>query len=330
MKAHRSKLTITLQIMFRSNKGIFLSNSENKQANKQALIRLLSYELAKNNIQAIQSAGDADTVIAKTAVRLSEDSYVTVVGEDTDILVLLLFHSPSTSRIIYRSDKNSKCPQRCWDIQKTQHVLGQNLLKVLPVIYALTGCDTTSRIFDIGKAAAMKKVSENSYIHDECSVFIQENAEPQHIIESGEKILVALYGGSSVERIDTLRYRKWASKIMSNTFNVQVNTLPPTPDAAKNHSLRTYHQIREWVHTDLYTDPVNWGWTLQDDKLYPVKMHSPMAPETLLKVVRCRCKLSCDSKRCSCRRCGLTCTIACSECRGTNCTTAQSIDDIED
>jgi 5'-3' exonuclease len=188
---------------------------------------------------------------------------VTVVGEDTDVLVLLLFHSPLTSHIIYRSDKSAKYPQRCWDIQKTQDVLGQSVLSVLPVMYALTGCDTTSRIFGIGKSAAIKKASNNTNIHDNCLAFLEENADPQHIIESGEKILVALYGGSSLEKINTLRYRKWACKVISNTFtNVQVNTLPPTSDAAKYHSLRTYHKVRECVH-NVHTDPINWGWMLK-------------------------------------------------------------------
>ena len=34
-------------------------------------------------------------------------------------------------------------------------------------------------------------------------------------------------------------------------------------------------------------------------------------PETMVQLVRCKCKKSCDTKRCSCRKANLNCTDAC-------------------
>ena len=41
-----------------------------------------------------------------------------------------------------------------------------------------------------------------------------------------------------------------------------------------------------------------------------------VAPKALLKVVRCNCKMGCDTLRCSCRKAGLDCSTGCGECRG--------------
>ena len=58
------------------------------------------------------------------------------------------------------------------------------------------------------------------------------------------------------------------------------------------------------------------GINVLSNKCVPVKATLPPAPERLLKVIRCGCKSSCDTKRCVCRKHGLVCTTACSDCKG--------------
>ena len=41
-----------------------------------------------------------------------------------------------------------------------------------------------------------------------------------------------------------------------------------------------------------------------------------VAQKALLKVVRCSCKMGCDTLRCSCSKTGLDCSTGCGECRG--------------
>ena len=58
-------------------------------------------------------------------------------------------------------------------------------------------------------------------------------------------------------------------------------TLPPTSAAAKNHSVRVYYQVQEWMgHRAL--DPQQWGWTLEEGRLAPTTTDLPAAPESLL------------------------------------------------
>ena len=51
-----------------------------------------------------------------------------------------------------------------------------------------------------------------------------------------EKALVCLYGGSSDEGPNTLRYRRFCDP----------QTLPPAVAAAEYHNLRVYYQIMDW------------------------------------------------------------------------------------
>ena len=45
-------------------------------------------------------------------------------------------------------------------------------------------------------------------------------------------------------------------------------------------------------------------------------MDLPVAPDSLLKLIRCQCKGNCDTRRCSCKRIELECSSACGECKG--------------
>ena len=103
---------------------------------------------------------------------------------------------------------------------------------------------------------------------------------------------------------------------------VQVQTLPPTKVAARFHSFRVYLQVQTWIGHRL--DPLEWGWCMSNNKLVPLKTTLPAAPERLLKIIRCSCKVNCDSKRCSCRKHGLYCTSSCGDCQGTGCSNIQT------
>ena len=41
-----------------------------------------------------------------------------------------------------------------------------------------------------------------------------------------------------------------------------------------------------------------------------------VAPKDLLEVIRCNCKSGCTSMRCTCRKSGLDCSMACGQCCG--------------
>ncbi|WAR05756.1 hypothetical protein MAR_021125 [Mya arenaria] len=109
---------------------------------------------------------------------------------------------------------------------------------------------------------------------------------------------------------------------------VQVQSLPPTQSAAKYHSFRAYTQIQVWIGKEGV--PLEWGWYRKDNKFVPVKCDYPTAPERLLKIIRCSCKGNCDTRRCTCRRHGLMCSMGCGECQGVSCSNSGTIADDEE
>ena len=147
----------TKETFFRSRKDHFLA----KSASKHAFINLLPETLQSIGYKVKHAK--TDVTIVKTAVDSAFGQPTTLVGEDTDLLVLLCYHADlQTHDIIFRSDKNSSATAKLkiWSIQKTKNVLGEQMCSILPALHALTGCDTNSRIFGIGKGNTFKKVVE--------------------------------------------------------------------------------------------------------------------------------------------------------------------------
>ena len=136
-------------------KAEFMLNKKNKQR----FIDLLSINLTKQGIDVTQCKGDADVSIVNAATSESENTPVCVDGEDTDLLVYLLHYIQSNTKVFLASSKSStKTKTKIYDIQELRHALGDEACKAMPVIHAILGCDTTSRIFSVGKASALRKV----------------------------------------------------------------------------------------------------------------------------------------------------------------------------
>ena len=71
------------------NQEIFLANEKNKHQ----LILLISKYLRDDGQVVHQSTGDADTMTVRCALQYAiEGSEVNVVADDTDVLVLLMYH----------------------------------------------------------------------------------------------------------------------------------------------------------------------------------------------------------------------------------------------
>ena len=84
-------VNFTAETEFSGKKEEFLS----RDLNKQRLIQLISDALKERNCTVVNSLGDADVDIVQAAVRSSLLHTTTLIGEDTDLLVLLLYYAQS-------------------------------------------------------------------------------------------------------------------------------------------------------------------------------------------------------------------------------------------
>jgi hypothetical protein len=105
-------------MVMKSKKETFLSNN----INKQRFIGLLSERLEEVGCETHHATGDADVLIVQTAVRAAANSQTILVGDDTDLLVLLCFHVQEDSCDIFFKPEvktGTKTP-RYWNIKAVQ------------------------------------------------------------------------------------------------------------------------------------------------------------------------------------------------------------------
>lgn len=64
---------------------------------------------------------------------------------------------------------------------------------------------------------------------------------------------------------------------------------------------------------------------MNEGVMYPIMTDLPPAPESILKVIKCGCKGTCSTARCTCKKNGVECSPACKNCKGTSCLNVQKI-----
>lgn len=266
-----------------------------------------------------QANNDADVLIIETAIEQFNLTNTTiVVGEDVDLLVLLTARTPTEKTIFFLKPGKA---QRQSDIYSSKSLFTfvkcQNHVLFL---HAITGCDTTSAFYRRGKTAVFKMFEKQDLI--QCAeVFKKSNSTQQEVITNGIRFLLSMYGApKKTTCLDKHRYACFV-KNTKNEKQVQIACLPPTSIAAHQHLFRVYYQVQVWLGYQL--DPTDWGWKLVNNILEPVQTLLPPAPEKLLNTIFCNCKKGCSAK-CGCKKVGLFCSLACTNCQGRSCSNIES------
>ena len=183
-----------------------------------------------------------------------------------------------------------------------------------------------------GKSALLKKIQSDKHLMQAAQAFLSLQSSSAEIQRAGEQTMVILYNGKPDESLNGLWYKHYNEKVATNVVHVQPQVLPPTEAVTKFHSFRVFYQICQWMGCSNEMLPVAWGRKISESGLTPIQTDLLPAPEDLLKVIRCGCTTDCSSLRCSCRKNGLKCTVACSNCKGLACQNASvtSISDDEE
>ena len=133
-----------------NNQQVFLSNNKNKNQ----FVQLLSHYLRQDSQIVYNSTGDADIMIVKCALDFAaQGNEVTVVADDTDILVLLIYHWKINMATVYFKSETKKT---MWKVQDLIANAGELLTSHILFIHAWSGCDTTSTTFGQGKTFLLK------------------------------------------------------------------------------------------------------------------------------------------------------------------------------
>ena len=127
---------------------------------QQAAVHQHAWQLPGKKSKVYHARGDADVLIVQKAVELATLMDTALVGEDTDLLILLCYHANLDSHnIFFRPEpkKNTKKP-RLWSIKVVKEQLGPEICSNILFLHAVLGCDTTSHLYGIGRGTSLKKI----------------------------------------------------------------------------------------------------------------------------------------------------------------------------
>ena len=152
------------------------------------MVYLVGESMSKVGISVVHAKGDADCQIVQEALKSAADCETHVVGEDTDLLVLLLFHVKENMSSVYFSSIRAGTT-RVWDIQRTQSHLGSDVCNYILFAHAFSGCDTTSRTFGIGKQVPLKKIQQGNNLFLSAAKTFLQSSDHDTVAEAGEGLL---------------------------------------------------------------------------------------------------------------------------------------------
>ena len=291
--------------------------------NKQRIILAIGEKLSSAGCSVQHASADADVLIATTAIHSARTQLTCLIGNDTDLLILLLYHVTATHKGLYfRSETKASNEHKLWNICSIKEKL-RDMCGAILFLHAFLGCDTTSRLQGIGKSVGLSLYRSDPSFREAAKVFMDSKATKDELIVAGEQALLRIYKGKPGETLVSLRHRLFLAKLASSSAFVCPDRMPPTPSAAKFHSFRVYLQVMEWKSEAAAMKPENWGWRLSADSYIPVMTEKKPAPQSLLQIIHCKCKSGCDTARCTCRKNGMPCTLACGECMGTSCNNSE-------
>ncbi|CAG9820194.1 unnamed protein product [Phaedon cochleariae] len=132
-------------------------------------------------------------------------------------------------------------------------------------IVSATGCDTTSAIFNIGKLKPFRRLQQDEALRLRVGVFNSPNATPDDIATAGEMFIMSLYPGKTSDDLGKRRFQMYVeiNSWLPANKKFDLAQQPPTSSSSREHSLRVYLQVQEWLGNPL--PPTDWGFEKDEE-----------------------------------------------------------------
>lgn len=271
---------------------------------------------------------EADNRLTKQAMFIGQDPHarVSVVADDTDVFVLLLHHYAAQNLQCSMIMQSPIHGRSCVDIPATVRKHSDIVPQIL-AIHALSGCDTVAATFGIGKVTAISVAKKGSKL----SNVGKANADMKKVETEATAFMVACYGSKlKCKSMTECRQRMWALKTGKSTSSApKLCSLPPTTEAFAQNVLRCHYQVAHWLGAlesePPKLNPVEFGWETDNANktLLPrtILGEVPLAPESVLKLIRCGCESqkACKGNNCGCTGRLLACSVFCACGAGLSC-----------
>ena len=114
------------------------------------------------------------------------------------------------------------------------------------LVHSITGCDTVSRLCNIGKGTALKVLQSGKIMLSVGKIDGCASA----IIQDSTQFISACYGqATSSPTMFNTRFHVWSAKVSNPKASSapQLRALPPTTEAFEQHAIRGHYQSLVWT-----------------------------------------------------------------------------------
>ncbi len=156
-------------MFFDGRKEDFVSNKENEQK----FITLLSDYLKFHGCHTEHARTVADLLIVQTAIAADNRTtkLTVLVADDTDILILLCFHTTTNIYLHPEPHCGTKKAPRCWSIAVLINKRGPQVCNNVLFAHVILGCDTIYHIYGQRKGDGLKLMHTNQVFQEQADVF---------------------------------------------------------------------------------------------------------------------------------------------------------------
>jgi len=181
---------------------------------------------------------EADIIIIHHLIRIASGStdelHIKMICDDTDVFVLLIYFYLEEKMTVNISTE-SPCAGRTVpvvDIRRTA-LKHKDIIKYIPAAHALSGCDTVSYLFGIGKTRALKALMDGHCL----TLLGQPGADEVNLMSEATSFIAAYYCSKVEGNMTTHRYQMWKSKMANTkmTSAPKLKSLPPSHDSFVQH-----------------------------------------------------------------------------------------------
>ena len=180
-------------------------------------------------------------------------------------------HSP---RLIFGSPLEWEKNYRLYSINAPSTSLGTKRSQALPMLHAISGCDTTSAFWGKGKTSFWQAWMAFKEVTDTLVYLASHPFEPlDSNCENFRKIVLVYDKTSTSLSINQTRRELFCLK------NVTMERMPPTQNALLQHTKRAVYQAFIWVTStqvqQMIPSPSDYGWGQVDNVWSPLWLTVP-------------------------------------------------------
>jgi len=232
-----------------------------------------------------------------------------IITVDSDVAFLCLYFQRQLDINIYLQ-MGTGTKEKTFEVFSSD--LSDDVLKALPSIHALSGCDSTSALVGVGKVKLYNTVCKSEEFLEAVSILGNHCTLDEDVFKKIEELFCLMYGFKKETSINHCRY-------MAITTKQKVpdpEKIPPTKDALRLHAMRCSYQVNQWKkaldNEHIPDNPDGFGWETSNDHLEVKWMSKKPAPDEVLEFTTCSCKKNkCSTNQCQCNALNLRCMEIC-------------------